>query len=315
MSSAGHYLASLRGSLGIDSFLNSFKDEDGEIIDEIKTHIEDRVEELKESGLSEEEATRDCLGRLGSVKLIARQIYEAHSQGSWKQAALAAMPHLVFGALFALNWWQHLFWLAVVIALVVGTTIYGWWHSKPNWVFPWLGYSLVPVAVAGLLLPYLPKGLLWVAIALYIPLAAWWLYYLVQETMRRDWLFGPVMLLPAPIIAGWFLAVEPNGQLNQFTIQRVYDFAPWIGLSFITLALTIAAFIRLRQQWVRAVLLITSGLLMLVMVAYYAEGRLSLPAFLLLLVGMLALFLIPALLERRIKSSYKRRFQQFLESY
>ncbi len=38
------------------------------------------------------------------------------------------------------------------------------------------------------------------------------------------------------------------------------------------------------------------------MVAYYANGRLSLPAFLVLILAMWGLFLIPALLERRIRS-------------
>jgi hypothetical protein len=304
-----HYLETIRDNLRLDLY------KEREIVDELETHIEDELEELKEAGLSEEEAAKTCLGLLGSARLIARQIYEAHSQGSWQQALLAAMPHLLFGVLFALNWWHHLGWLAAIIALIVGTTIYGWGHRKPTWVFPWLGYSLIPVAVTGLLLPYLPVGLRWVAVVLYIPLALWWLYYLVDQTVRRDWLFGSLMLLPAPIIAGWFLAVEPQGKFTEYTMQRVVDFAPWIGLSFIALALTIATFIRLRQRWLRAVLLIISGLLTLTLIALYTEGRLSLPAFLFLVLGMAALFLIPALLERRIKSSHKRRFQRFLESY
>ena len=308
-STVEHYLESIRDNLSLDLF------EEREIVNELETHIEDRIEELKKAGLSEEEAAQTCQGLLGSAKMVARQIYEAHSQGSWQQATLAAMPHLLFGLLFALNWWHHLGWLAAVSVLVIGTTIYGCRHRKPNWVFPWLGYSLLPVAVVGLLLPYLPEGLLWVGVVLYIPLTTWWLYYLVDQTVRRDWLFGSVMLLPAPIIAGWFLAVEPQGRFTEVTLQRAYDFAPWIGLSFIALALTIAIFIRLRQRWLRAALLVISGLLILAMIAYYTEGRLSLPAFLFLVLGMVALFLIPALLERRIRGSEKRRFQQFLESY
>lgn len=42
------------------------------------------------------------------------------------------------------------------------------------------------------------------------------------------------------------------------------------------------------------------------MVAYYANGRLSLPAFLILTLAMWGLFLIPALLERRIRSGERK---------
>ena len=295
-----HYLENIRDKLRLDS------SEETEVIKELETHIEDRLQELKEAGLSEEEAVETCLGLLGSAKLIAQQIYEAHSQGTWRQALLASMPHLLFGILFALNWWQHIGWLSVVLMLVFGTAIYGWWHGKPTWVFPWLGYSLLPVAVGGLLLLYLPKGWSWVAIPLYIPLTLWWLYYIMVQTIRRDWLFSSVMLLPIPIIAGWVLAVEPQGRFTEYSMQRVYDFAPWIGLSFLALALTIAAFVRLRQRWLRVAILIISGLLTLTMIAYYADGRLGLPAFLILILAMWGLFLIPALLERRLRSGGQR---------
>ena len=122
-----------------------------EIISELETHIEDEVEEMKEAGLPEEEATETCLGLLGSAKLVAHQIYEAHSQGSWRQALLASMPHLLFGLLFALNWWQYVGWLSLALLLVLGMAVYGWWHGKPTWFFSYLGYSLLPVLVAGLL--------------------------------------------------------------------------------------------------------------------------------------------------------------------
>lgn len=302
------YLEYIRANLRLDLY------QEREVIHELETHLEDRLQELKESGLSEEEATETCLGLMGSAKVIARQIYEAHSQGTWKQALLASMPHLLFGLLFALNWWQYIAWLSAVLGLVFITAAYGWWRGKPSWVFPWLGYSLLPVAVVGLLLLYLPKGWSWVAIPVYIPLALWWLYYIVEQTIRRDWLFSSAMLLPIPIIAGWVLAIEPEGRFTEYSIPRVYDFAPWIALSFLVLALTIVTFVRLRKRWLRTILLIVSGLLTLTMIGYYTEGRLSLPAFLVLVLAMVGLFLIPALLERRVRSS-GRRFKSSLARF
>jgi hypothetical protein len=286
-----HYLELLRANLKIDLA------EEKEVISELETHIEDRLEELKESGLSDEDAEKTCLGLLGSAQAIARQIYEAHSQGSWRQAFLAASPHLLFAALFALNWWQHVGWLTLVLALVIGTSLYGWWHGKPAWVFPWLGYSLVPVAALGLILPYLPREWSLLTIPFYFLLALWWLFCLVIQTTRRDWLLSSLMLLPAPIVVGWFLTLVPGGKITDQVFQRIDYFAPWIALSFLILALTIAAFIRLRQRLVRIVLLSLSGLLTLTLVAYYAGGRLSVQTFVGLILVMWGLFLVPPTLE------------------
>lgn len=278
------------------------RSDEREVISELEAHIEDRIQELEEDGLSEEEAISTCLEQMGSTKLVAQQMYEAYSQGSWKQVLIASMPHLLFGLLFVLNWWQHIGWLSVVLLLILGTAVYGWWHGKPTWVFSWLGYSLLPVLAVGLLLIYLPRGWSLLAIPLYIPLALWWLFHIIIQTTRRDWLFSSLMLLPIPIIIGWFLAVSPEGKLTEYSLQRVYYFAPWIGLSFMALALTIAAFIRLRQRWLRICLLSISGLLTLTLVVYYTSGQLNTLTFSGLILVMWGVFLIPPLLERWLRN-------------
>ncbi len=291
-----HYLESIKYNSRLDL------SEEGEVIGELEAHIEDKLQELTESGLSEDEAIKTCLGQMGSTKLVACRIYEAYSQGSWKQVLLASMPHALFGLLFALNWWQYIGWLSLVLLLVLGTAIYGWWHGKPSWVFSWLGYSLLPVLAAGLLLVYLPRGWSLLAIILYIPLALWWLSYIIIQSTKRDWLFSSLMLLPMPIIVGWFLVVSPDARLTAYSLERVYYFAPWIGLSFLAMALTIAMFLRLRKRWLRIGLLIMSGILTLTVVAYYTEGRLCMSTFICLILVMWGVFLIPPLLERRLKS-------------
>jgi hypothetical protein len=295
-----HYLDSIRDNLRLD--LSTER----EVISELETHIEDRLEELKDNGLSEEEAADTCVGLLGSAKLVARQMYEAHSQGSWQQALLASAPHLLFGLLFALNWWQGIGWLLVMLALVLAAAIYGWWHGKPTWLFPWLGYSLLPVVGAGLLLLYLPKGWSWLAILVYIPLALWFIFSIVVQTIKRDWLQSSLMLFPVPIIIGWFLAVGLEGKFPEFSAQRLQDLAPWIGLSFLALAASVVVFIRLRQRWLKVAILVVTGLLTLAMVAYHAEGSLNWLAFLILILVMLGLFLSPALVERKVRHRWQR---------
>ncbi len=293
----GYYLNIVRDNLRLDP------QSEGEVISELETHIEDELRELKEAGLSEEEATNTCVRLLGSAKLVARQIYEAHSRGTWRQALLASMPHLLFSLIFALNWWQGVSWLLVMLVLILSTVVYGWWRGKPTWLFSWLGYSLVPVVVAGLLLLYLPKGWAWVAILIYIPLAAWLVYAITVQTIKRDWLYSSLMLLPVPIIIGWFVAVGLEGKFPEFSIERLRDFASWVGLSFLALGVSVAIFIRLRQRWLRVAILIISGLLTLTIVAGYAWSQLGLHTFLVLILLMLSIFLVPALLERKIRHS------------
>jgi len=286
------YLESIRGSAKLGP-----SDENG-VMSELKAHIEDRIQELTEAGLTEEDALKTCLGQMGNTKLIARQIYEAYSQGNWKQVLLASMPHILFGLLFVLNWWHYPGWLSIVLVVILATTIYGWGRGKPTWIFSWLGYSLLPVLMVGILLLYLPRGWSLLVLPVYFPLALWWLFHIIVQTTQRDWLLSTLMLLPLPIITGWFLAVSPSGKLTEYSLQRVYYFAPWIGLSFIILAATIAAFIRLRQRWLRVGLLAASGVLTLSLVVYYSTGRLNTPTFFGLMLVMWGVFLAPPLLER-----------------
>jgi len=290
-----NYLNNIRYYLRLGS------SDEKEIIRELSTHIDDRVEELKENGLSEEEAANTCIRVMGSAKKVARQLYEAHSQGTWKQTLLAATPHLLFALLFALSWWPGVGWLLIFLTLLFGMAIYGWWQKRPNWFFSWMGYLLIPVLLAGLLMFYLPRGWTWLAVVLYIPLTAVLVYHITVQTIRRDWLYSSLVFLPLPIVVAWFITVGSAGTSNVPSFEYVKYFGPWIGLSFLILALSVALFIRLRQRWLKIALLMISGLLTLVLVAFYADGRLGLPAFAILSFVVLALFVTPAILEHKIR--------------
>ena len=289
------YLDSVKQNLRLERPL------EGEVIQELETHIEDEVQELKEEGLSDEEATYTCLTLMGSAKVVARQIYESHSQGSWAQALFAALPHILFGLIFVLGYWQGIIWLLGMLVLTLGVVVYGWWRGKPSWLFSWLGYSLVPVVFAGLLLLFLPEGWGWVAILIYIPMALCLVYAITVKTIKRDWLYSSLMLLPLPILAGWFFAVEPVNQLPEYWLGRLQYFAPWIGLSFMALGVVVATFIRLNKRWLRIMVLVMSGLLTLALIAYYTQDKLTVPAFLILIIVMLLLLLSPALVEKALR--------------
>lgn len=282
------------------------ENDDSGMMSELEAHIEDKLQDLKDAGLSDEEAVRVCLGQMGSTKCIGRQIYEATSQGTWKQVLLSAMPHLVFGLFFVLNWWQNPGWIALGVILLIATTVYGWNHGKPTWVFTWLGFSMLPVIIGGILLLCLPKGWSWLVLPVYFPLALWWLFRMVVTTTRRDWLFSSLMLLPMPIVIGWFLYVSPSGQLTDESFDKIYAYAPWIGLSFIALAATIAIFIRLRQRFLRICILATSGIITIGLIVHYSSGQFDKINLLGLVTAMWVVLLLPPLLERRLKNNKKR---------
>jgi hypothetical protein len=292
------YLESIRTRARLDR-----NDEPG-VMSELAAHIEDKLHELTESGLSEEEAAKACIGQMGSIESIARQIYEAYSQGSWKQVLMAAMPHFTFGLLFMLSWWHYPQWLAIVLLLTIGMALYGWGHGKPAWVFPWLGYSLLPVITAGILLLYLPANWSFLRLIIYFPLAGWWFLRLIIQTTKKDWLLSTMMLLPLPIIVGWFMAIAPSGKMDEESLGMVNRYAPLIGMTFMVLAFTIGTFIRLRQRFLRISLLAVSGLLTLTVAIYLATGHINDACFIGPVLGMWAVLLIPPLLERQLRKGY-----------
>lgn len=294
MSSAakGEYLNSIRYHLRLGYSAEK------EIIRELSTHIDDRSEELKEEGLSDEEAEKACIGLMGSAKKVAVQLYEAHSQGTWKQTLLAASPHLLVALLFALSWWPGIGWLLGVLTVIFSLAIYGWWQERPNWFFTWLGYSLIPVTLVGLLMFYLPRGWSWIGILVYIPIAAVLVYHITVQTIRRDWLYASLMLLPVPIVIAWSIIITSGDMSSLATIKY---FGRWIGLSFLTLALCVAMFIRIRQRWLRLALLVFSDILSLTLVSIYAAGRLNPFVFVLLILVVLGLIITPAVLDHKVR--------------
>ncbi len=289
------YADSLRDYLRLEPTIES------DVVRELNTHLEDKSHELIESGLSEEEASVTAAKLLGSPRIVAKQMYEVYSQGSWRQALFAALPHLLVAALFALHCWQNTIWLFGILIAVAGSVIYGWCHGKPAWLFPWLGYCLTPVITVGIILIYLPGSWAWVAAIAYIPLALLVIVPVTKRTIRKDWLFASLMLLPVPIVLGWILALEFEDALIWY--KQLQEFASQIALSFAVLALTVATFIRIRQRWAKVGALLTLEIFILVIVALGGNSAIGFGGWLLLVLLSLVLVLGPALLERKMRES------------
>ncbi|GAH89856.1 unnamed protein product [marine sediment metagenome] len=90
------YLDSIKICLKCDSAVKA------SVTRELRTHLEDKSQELRETGLSEDEANNIATESFGSPQLIAQQIYEVHSQGTWQEAFFAALPHLLVALLTSL---------------------------------------------------------------------------------------------------------------------------------------------------------------------------------------------------------------------
>jgi len=288
------YLQSIREHLGMDPI------SEREVIRELADHVEDSCQEMQKAGLSEEEALEKSLTLLGPAKIVAKQIYEAHNRGTWRQALLAAIPHLFFASMFALKIWGGTSGLLIIFAVIAGIGLYGWCHGKPYWLFPWLSYSLFPVVAAGISLLYLPAVWAWITLALYIPLALWLLSFIAIKFIKRDWSYSALMLLPATAFAGWFLAAGQKTSFLGLKINSMHDHAPWTSLTFIVLAVSAALFIRLPHRWLRITALIISGLLITI-VTTLVSNELGLVSFIGLALLLLSFLLVPAFVERRVR--------------
>jgi hypothetical protein len=293
-----NYTDNLKDYLRIDPTIES------DVVRELRAHIEDKSDEFAEYGLPEEEAKAKAAQLLGSPRLVARQMYEVYSQGSWRQAIFAALPHFLVAALFALRCWQNTIWLLGILGAVICFVIYGWCHGKPAWLFPWLGYCLIPVIAVGILLIYLPGGWAWFAAAAYIPLALLVIFPVTKHTIKRDWLFASLMLLPIPIVLGWILALGVGSKLLWH--EQLYEVAPLIALSFAVLAITVATFIRIRQRWAKVGVLFVIEILVLVIVALGDRNAIGLGGWLLLALLASFLLLVPALLDRKIREAREK---------
>ena len=307
------WLNGARSRLGLDS------SSEQEILSELCTHFEDRVEELEKSGRSHEEATRRAAAEFGSVKRVARELSEVHSTSNWPQALMAALPHVVFSLLFASHQWSNIIWLVIILVSVFGVVVYGWQHGRPTWFFTWLGYALVPLLVVGLVVldQALLRGMsgstwwLWASVLLYFSVIAAVYFIILLQIMRRDWLLGSLTILPFLAVVGWFLAGQWREELLLDRAYLLNGLEPWIAMSFLTLAGMVVLFARLRKRWLKVGALLVGCLAILTIMASAAGGAIG-PAQIFVLALVATVVLIgPALLDRRTHHQQIEDWQDF----
>jgi len=298
----------------LDRFLASVRlhsrlapEAESEVVRELQTHLEDEIAELCEAGFSATDAVDMATKRFGSAKDVGREIYETYSGGTWAQALLSSIPHLLIAVTFALHLWLASSWLLFVALVVWGVTIYAWYHRRPAWFYSWLGMSLMILLLAGFLLVFtigralalllLGSSMLWLAGLAFIAAALCLLGYIVIRIARRDWLFASLMLLPLLVILVWLVALEYDAGLMEYVKRGFQSSDLEVALTFLAVGGVAGIFIRLKQRLLKISVLSVGTLLVLAMVWRFADTDLNPVASFSLSLFLVSLLMSPAILQ------------------
>ena len=281
------------------------------ILLELYQHLEEEVRELEISGMPREEAVRRAVALCGPPREIARDMADIYARSSPGQALLGAAPHALIAVTFLFHLWQRPSWIVFLATLTGGLALYGWARGKPAWFYPWLGYSLAAAIavlfIAGLLAGWsalrnfgveATEGWRWALVGAYAPLALALLALVARQVARQDWLYASAMFLPLPVLAGWALRLHQQGRLLEQGQYRLQDMDAGVAAIFIVLAVTVAAFLRVRQRALKISLLLLTAVGVWTVVAI-SRGVSSGPfGFVLIALALVVFFISPALIDR-----------------
>ena len=304
-----NYLDDVRSHLHLDSLTER------RVISELYTYFQERIDELQENGISEKDAAREAIRSFGRARAVARLMYEAHSKGSWTESLIACLPHLIIAGLFATHLWRHPVLAPIVFVSIVCVTLFGWWNGKPNWLYSWIGFSLLPLLVLGYASRFvagqtvsflfqgqgtLPGVLSLLPLFAFYFFSLWIIFRTTIRVIRRDWLLTSLMLVPLPIFGSWFFNIGQVGDLFRGSGLLLHQWDAPMALALGLLGITCAVFIRLRQRVLKVGALIAVSSISMTMVVHNFWGRFGLFGLLAASFAMLIFLLIPALAESKI---------------
>jgi hypothetical protein len=245
------YISSICNSVRTDSRTRSA------IGREIDAHLRDHAELLKKSGCGEDEASRRAIESFGNPRDLARDLILVHAQGTWRDAFLTSLPHLLVALLLTAYYEQS---IACVIAVLLASGLgigQAVTRRVPPWSFSWLGYCLVPVVLVVFIL--LGATHWWTLLGMaYIPCAVLVVVYVVRQTASRDSLYVSLMLSPWAVITAWFMAAGSLTDVQGIHLSAagMLAYSRELVGSFVALAVASFVFARLRPRWGKALALI-----------------------------------------------------------
>jgi hypothetical protein len=296
----------------VQSHLYLSHEKELQLINELGSHLEQKLNDLKKEGLSEKDAVDKTIESFGKPSTLARLLYEAYSRGSWLEALMLSLPHFIVATLFAFHIIYIPFVAFLVFTMVVIITLNGWRGGKPDWLYSWIGYALMPLFAAGLALwPILsqffaalmvgsamPSSWLVLSAFVYFCFVIWFIVWISIRVIRRDWLLASLMLVPIPIIGCWLFLVQESGGL--FSTNGVYHRDIFITLVLVMLGITTVIFTRLRQRILKGGAIITISTISFIMVGLSLWGEIGFFGLLSLSFFMLMVLFIPALIQQII---------------
>ena len=300
------YLSDLRRHLHLEPR------EGEEILQELRTHVEERTQELIDAGVSPREASNRALDSLGASSKIASQLYQVHSRGSWYHTALAVLPHLLLALMFGLHLWTSPGWVVLMLSVALMVSIFGWRMGRPRWTYPWLDYCLViPIVSWGLAMSAVSYGAwavvsrgslpfdipIYLASFAYFVFSLWLVIRIVSKVARPDWVMASLAILPVPFLAYWFFYFYNSRDALDSTVLPLQEVDSSAAIVFLILAAATAVFFRIGRRLVRVALLaITAPSAVVLAWLSYQGGPGHVAVFLYSAVS-LALLLSPALFD------------------
>ena len=304
-----NYLHTLTRKLKLDPGTNE------EIVLELQGHLEEKVQDLQEEGLTYEEARTRALADLGHPDLVAKGMYSVHSKGSWRDILLATLPHLFLASLFALHLWNRYLLIAVVVVAVSLVGLRGWKAGRPKWTYTWLGYSMAAPALSWMMaltavgygtwrfvttgsLPFsFPIYILLIA---YVPFSLWVMYNVLIKVVRQDWLLASLTALPFPFLTSWLLFLNWQGGLISAGTPVVRETDTDRALVFLALAVTTGVFMRVGHRLVKIGLLTISTALLVMFTVAVIPISFGVFSIILVTLASIAFLLSPALVRSRL---------------
>lgn len=303
------YLESVRSHLYLDPAIEK------RVIGELHTYFKEKIDDLRDNGLSEKEAIAEAIRSFGRARAIARLMYEAYSKGTWTETILTALPHLIVAGMFLSHLWHHPVLAPVAFAALVLVTLFGWRHGKPNWLYSWVGYALLPLLIGGYAsfatlkqtASFLLRGQgslphIWILL-LIGALFAFSLWVIISTTIRvvrRDWILASLMLVPLPVMGSWLFQIYQSAGLFQGNLAAFNQWDISMALVLSVLAVASATFVRLRKRMFKGIALMTLAFLAMTIIGHILWAGQGLLVFLAASVLSLLFLLSPALLEARV---------------
>ena len=304
------YLQALTRKLKLDPGTNT------DIVRELQGHLEEKIEDLQEEGLTYREALTRAVKDLGHPDLIAKDMYTVHSPGSWKDILLAALPHLLLASLFALHLWSRYLLLILMFVGITFITLRGRKTGESKWGYTWLGYFMAAPALSWLMalgvlgygawtffttgqLPFsLPLYMLLVA---YVPFSLWIMANVVLKVVRQDWLLASLTALPFPFLTTWILFLNWRGGLWSANSPHVRESDADRALVFLALAVTTGVFLKVGHRLVKIALLTVSTALLVAYTVVAIPIGLGILSMILIMLASVAFLLSPAFLRSRLE--------------